>query len=78
MIVNRNSLDARFLSDIRVLEDKYNLIIQLEYIKDDMVAHCFSTDFQLLEVATIKVGTREDSKERKYIKLSKELKRIMA
>lgn len=75
MIINRNSLDFGFLRNLRALEEKYQLIIQLEYIKNDCIAHCFSTEFQLIEIATIKIGTRDDTKERWYITLSKELKR---
>lgn len=78
MIINRNALDHSFLKDIAFLEEKYHLIIQFEYIKNDMIAHCFGTDFSLLEIATIRVGSREDTKERKYIRLSRELRRIYA
>ena len=75
MIINRNSLDFGFLKSINALEDKYQIIIQFEYVKNDCIAHCFSTEFQLIEIATIKVGTRSDTKERWHINLSKELKR---
>lgn len=75
MIINRSSLDYGFLRSLRALEEKYQLAIQLEYIKDDCIAHCYSTEFQLIEIATIKIGTRSDTKERWYITLSKELKR---
>lgn len=78
MIINRNALDRSFLKNVTFLEETYHLIIVFEYIKNDMIAHCFGTDFSLLEIATIKVGSREDTKERKYINLSRELRRIFA
>ncbi len=78
MYIQKSSLDNRFLKDINFLEKKYNIIITLEYVKETCIAHCYSVELMLMEVATITVGDRSETKERWYVRLSKELKRIFS
>lgn len=75
MYVPRSNLDFKFLKDVKMLEEKYQLSILFEYKGDVCFAHCYSLEFELMEIAEIRIGTRDDSKERWYINLSKELKR---
>ena len=73
MYIHRSNLDREFLKNLRQLEKNNNVIVLLEYIGNECYAHCFNANLCEMEFAIFKIGTRQDTKERWYINLSKEL-----
>lgn len=71
----RNNLNPDLLKDIHRLEDRYPVIIMLQYIYNDVVATF--VDRRNLDFANeIKIGTRDTTKEQLAINMRKELERI--
>lgn len=73
MYIFRSNLDREFLKNLRALEKLHHVIILLEYSNNDCLAHCFDAGGCEKEFAVLKIGTRNDTKEKWYTTLSRKL-----
>lgn len=77
MYIYRNNLHPKFLKDLHEMEDKYPVIIMLEYVGNDVIA-TFVNKYNLDFTKQKTIGTRSDSEEQLTINMRNELKKIYA
>ena len=76
MYVQRDNLDLEFNKRVKFLEKAYDCIILFDYSGDSFRAHIFTAG-NIDEFQIIAIGTRDTTKERCYINLSRALKNTM-